>query len=212
MSDTPDLAQKGISIPSLAQAALDNPAMMRQLLDGISPAAKSANIRSNSSEALQLISRTSPHALLPHWDYFVGLLASGNGFAQYPAIHVLANLAAVDSDGRFERSFEAFYGLLEGDSVMISAHVAGVSAQIAAAQPHLQPRIVRRLLCARLSGLEESRRDLVRGYVVEALDACMASAQDPAAILAFVRQQQTSGSPGTRKKATAFLKKWVKAA
>ena len=75
MSDTLDLAQKGISIPDLAQAALDDPAVMQQLLDGISPAAKSANVRSNSSEALQLLSRTNPQALLPHWDYFVSLLS-----------------------------------------------------------------------------------------------------------------------------------------
>ena len=212
MSDNLDLAQKGISIPGLAQAALENPAVMRQLLDGIAPAARSANIRSNSSEALQLLNRTNPHELLPHWDYFVGLLGSGNGFAQYPAIHILANLAPVDRDGRFDRAFDLFYSLLDSDSVMIVAHVAGVSGQIALAQLHLRARIVQRLLAARMSGLEETRRDLARGYIVDALDACMADAPDQVPILAFVRQQQQTGSPGARKKAGAFLKKWEKAA
>jgi hypothetical protein len=208
VSDFPDLTRKGSDIPFLAQAALNDPAVMLQILDGIASATRNANLRANSSEALQLLSRTNPHELLPHWDYFVGLLSSGNGFAQYPAIHILANLAPADRDGRFSQAFDLFYNLLEGESVMIAGHVAAVSGQIAQAQPHLRSQIVQRLLTAPLAGLEAPRRELVRGYIVEALDACMTDASDRGPILAFVGQLQKAGSPGARKKATAFLKKW----
>jgi hypothetical protein len=212
LSETPGLEQKGISISGLAQAAVDDPAVMRQLLDGISPAVKSANVRSNSSEALQLLSQTNPLALFPHWDYFVGLLGTGNGFAQYPAIHIMANLATADRECRFERAFDLFYDLLDSGGVMIAAHIAGVSSQISIAYPHLRARIVQRLLAAQMPNLEESRRDLVRGYVVEALETCMPGLADREPALAFIRRQQQSGSPSTRKKAAAFLKKWAKAA
>jgi hypothetical protein len=211
MSDPLDLAQKGISIPGLAQAALGDAAVMRRLLDGIAPEARGANVRSNSSEALQLLSQTNPVALFPHWDYFVSLLSSGNGFAQYPAIHVLANLAPADHDCRFEAAFDLFYSLLDSGGVMIAAHVAGVSAQIAVAHPHLQARIADRLLAAQMPNLEGSRQDLVRGYIVEALDACLPGVADRAPAMAYIRRQQQSGSPGARKKAAALLRKWEKA-
>ena len=141
----PDLTTKDADPAALAARAAADPAFLQALLDGISPAVQKAAVRSNASKTLQLLSETRPELLLPHWDYFVGLLASGNGFAQYPAIHVMANLAAHETEGRWERAFDAFYDLLECDSVMIAGHVAGVSGQVATGQPALRERIAERL-------------------------------------------------------------------
>ena len=167
-----------------------------------------AAVRSNASKTLQLLSETRPELLLPHWDYIVGLLASGNGFAQYPAIHVMANLAAHETEGRWERAFDAFYDLLECDSVMVAGHVAGVSGQVATGQPALRERIAERLLAARYSGLDADRRDLVRGYALDALGEFAAGLPDLSTVVAHARELAASPNAGTRKKANAFLKRF----
>lgn len=212
MTPTPEpdaeLTTKGADIAALAGRAAADPTFLETLLDGISPAVQKEAVRSNASKALQLLSETRPDVLLPHWDYFVGLLGSGNGFAQYPAIHVMANLAPHDFEGRWELAFEAFYGLLECDSVMIAGHVAGVSGQVGRGKPALRQRIAERLLKARYGGLDPQRADLVRGYALDALGEFAGELPDLAPALAHARALAASSSPGTRKKAAAFLKRF----
>ena len=92
------------------------------------------------------LSEQHPEILLPHWAHFTKLLRSDNGFSKYVAIHVIANLVTAGDEGRFEKTFNTFYKLLDDESVMVASHVAGVSGQIAKANPALQSKITRRLL------------------------------------------------------------------
>jgi hypothetical protein len=55
---------------------------------------------------------------------------------------------------------------------------------------------------------DANRQALIASYAIEALDTYMASVQDRAKILAFVKQQVEGPSPKTRKLAKAFLQKW----
>lgn len=207
MSEPWDLSRKDLDPDALARAAAADPALLQALLDGVLPAVQRAPVRGNSAKALQRLSEIQPLVLLPHWEYLVTLLTSGNGFSQYPAIHIMANLAPYDSEGRMAACLDAFYDLLDGDSVMVAGHVAGVSGQIARAQPALAGRIAERLLQAEIRGLDEQRRDLVRGYILESLAVCAPALSDPGVVLAYAQQQAGSGSPTTRKKAAALLKR-----
>ncbi len=195
----------------LAQHALHNERARQDLLDGISPKTQKSVIRESSSKAVLYLSEQYPDALLPHWAYFVRLLKSDNGFSKYVAVHVIANLVSAGDEGRFEKSFNVFYKLLDDESVMVASHVAGVTGKIARAKPKLQPKITQRLLSIAQTHFPAERQALIISYAIPSLDEYFADApaRDQDRILAFVRQQIDCASPKTRKLARDFLKKWA---
>jgi hypothetical protein len=195
---------------TMAQHALHNERALHDLLDGISPKTQKSIIRENSSKAVLYLSEQHPAVLLPHWAYFVKLLKSDNGFSKYVAVHTLANLVTTDDDGRFEKSFIAFYKLLDDESVMVASHVAGVSGQIARAKPQLQSKITQRLLSIPQTHFPAERQALIISYALPSLDEYFAeaTARDQDRILAFAHQQLDCASPKTRKLAKDFIKKW----
>lgn len=177
-------------------------------LKTIGPEAKKTEVRSNAYKVLLALAENEPETLLPYWDDLAALLHCGNGSSQYCAVHLLAPLARVDREGRFEALLDDFFSLLEDESVMVASHTAAAAGQIALALPELQQRITRSLF-----GIENTRHDpehkgLVISYAIEALDAYFVQAADAEAVVVFVRRQLNSASPKTRKLAAAFLKKW----
>jgi len=199
---------------TMAEHALHNERARQDLLEGISPKTQKSVIRESSSKAVLYLSEQHPDVLLPHWPYFVRLLRSDNGFSKYVAIHVIANLVSAGDEGRFEKSFNAFYKLLDDESVMVASHVAGVSGQIARAKPQLQAKITQRLLGITQTHFPAERQSLIISYAIPSLDEYFADAKarDQDRILAFVQQQIDCASPKTRKLAKDFVKKWTEQA
>lgn len=195
---------------TLAEHALTNQRALQDLLDGISPKTQKSIIRENSSKAVLYLSVEHPEVLLPHWAYFVKLLKSDNGFSKYVAVHTIANLVSAGDEGRFEKSFNAFYKLLDDESVMVASHVAGVSGQIARAKPALRPKITQRLLSIPQTHFPPARQALITSYALLSLNEYFANAapRDQDRILAYVQQQLDCASPKTRKLAKDFIKKW----
>ena len=196
---------------TMAQHAALHKRALQDLLDGISPQTQKSVSRESSSKAVLYLSEQYPEVLLPHWPYFVRLLKSDNGFSKYVAVHVIANLVTAGDEGRFEKSFNAFYKLLDDESVMVASHVAGVSGQIAQAKPRLRFKITRRLLGINQTHFPSERQALIISYAIPSLDEYFAevSAREQEHILAFVQQQIDCASPKTRKLAKDFVKKWT---
>ena len=209
MADTLDLTRRTIAPDRIAELALDDEGLLRELLKGISPETKKASLREQSSKAILFMAETWPEALLPHWAYFVGLLTCDNGFSKYVALYVVADLTPAAQPGLFEKAFDVYFGLLDDKSVMVASHAARNAGRLAKARPALESRITRRLLALGKAHHAGSRQDLVKGYVIEALDDYMEQAHDKAGILAFVKQQVDCASPKTRRLAKAFLQKWA---
>jgi hypothetical protein len=208
MAETLDLSQMTLPPDRIAELALEDEKLLQALLAGISPEAKKASLREQSSKALMFMAETWPEALLPHWAYFIRLLKSDNGFSKYAALYILTDLTRVAEPGLFEKAFNAYYGLLDDKSVMVAAHAARNSGKLVKARPALQAKITRRLLAIGKTHFDASRQDLIKGYIVEAFDEYMELSQEKAKILAFVKQQVDCASPKTRKLAKAFLQKW----
>jgi hypothetical protein len=211
-NELPDLSQKGINVEAVAAKALEDEQVLQALLDGISPVSKKNAIRSNSYEALMCLAGDHPTVLFPHWGYFVELLDSDNKFSAYCAVHLVAALAQADVEGRFEIIFDAFYNLLDDESVMIAGHVAGLSGKIAGAKPDLQLRITEKLLSINATHFEQGHKDMLKSYIIESFDVYFEEANDQETIIEFVRQQLDCSSPKTRKVAKRFLKKWEREA
>jgi hypothetical protein len=196
---------------TMAQHALHHERALHDLLDGISPKTQKSVIRESSSKAILYLSARHPEVLLPHWAYFVKLLRSDNGFSKYVAIHTIANLVTAGDEGRFEKAFNAFYKLLDDESVMVASHVAGVSGQIARAKPQLRSKITQRLLGIPQTHFPVERQALITSYALLSLDEYFAdaAARDQERMLAFAYQRLDCASPKTRKLAKDFIKKWA---
>jgi hypothetical protein len=195
----------------MAHHALHHEHALQELLEGISPKTQKSVIRESSSKAVLYLSEQHPEVLLPHWAYFVKLLKSDNGFSKYVAIHAIANLVTAGDEGRFEKTFNTFYKLLDDESVMVASHVAGVSGQIARAKPQLHGKITQRLLAIGQTHFPPDRQALVISYAIQSFDQYFAdtTAHDQNRVLAFVQQQIDCASPKTRKLAKDFVKKWT---
>jgi len=198
----------------IADQALRSERGLNDLLDGISPKTQKSVIREGSSKAVLLLSEQHPEILLPHWAHFTKLLRSDNGFSKYVAIHVIANLVTAGDEGRFEKTFNTFYKLLDDESIMVASHVAGVSGQIAKAKPALQSKITRRLLDINKTHFAADRQALIISYALPSFAQYFADAdaRDQERMLAFAHQQLECGSPKTRKLAKDFVTTWEKPA
>ena len=188
---------------SLASKAVDDSKALAALLQEV--VSKKESARHASFKALLSISEERPEVLYPEWDFFADLIGSKNTSFKYIAIYIIANLTRTDTENRFEKIFEKYYGLLDDESVIPAAHVAGNSGKIARAKPGLQTRITNKLLNIDKTRHAPERKELIKGYAVEAFGEYFSEAKDREKIIEFVEKQLNSKSPRTKKAAQSFL-------
>jgi hypothetical protein len=189
---------------ALAELALKDEKVLQELLNRI--LSKKDEVRYSSFKALNILSEKHPEILYGKWDFFADMLGSENTHQKYIAIYIIANLTKVDSENKFEKLFDTYYGLLGDKSVIPPAHVAVNSGKIALAKPNLQAEITNRLLD--IDSTVQRHMDLVKASAIEAFDAYFEKSKDQKRIIEFVKAQLNCESLKTRKKAKAFLKKW----
>jgi hypothetical protein len=197
IKDAPDL-------DDIARSAVADAEILKELLDGV--VSKDDTYRYNCFRALLQISENEPLALYPEWDYFVPLLASPNAYHRSVALQLLARLAQVDSEKRFEAILDQYLAMLDDEKVMVARYLAQNAGRIVKAKPSLQEQITARLLDVDRTHHAQSRKDLVKADIIQAFRAFFAESREKEKILAFVEQQLESSSPKARQAAKAFLK------
>ena len=198
--------KKGANPETLAQLALKDEKVLQEALVGI--LSKNDVARQNSFQTLNFLSEKYPEKLYDKWDFFANLIRKGNAFHKYIAVWIIANLTKADTENKFEKLFDAYYGLLGDKSVIPAGHVAAKSGIIALAKPGLQAEITNRLLD--IDNMVQRHKDLVKASAIEAFEAYFKKSKDQARIIEFVKAQLNCESPKTREKAKGFLKKWNK--
>ena len=167
---------------------------------------KKDEIRSNSFKVLKHISEEQPEILYPKYDFLANLLDSDNHYHRYIAINILANLAVVDSENKFEKIFDKYFSNIDGNRTMVAGQAISNSGKIAKAKPNLRIKITERLL-----NIEKTHKgkqmDLIKAYAIEAFNKYFTESADKQEILDFVTAQLENKSPKTRKFAKDFLKK-----
>ncbi len=191
----------------------DNPdieALKRGLL------AKKQPLKHNSFKALLAMAQRNPEILYTDWDFFARLIEPDKGAdTKYIGLYMLAHLTAADSEEKFEKLFDSFYALLDDNSLIPSAHVSLVSGIIVNNLPELESRITNKLLEIDATHHAPCRRDLIKSYIIEAIDGYFGKITDAAdrkRILKFITAQQKCLSPKTQKYARSFIEKWGNAA
>jgi hypothetical protein len=177
---------------------------LSRALDGIM--SKKDEIRFDSFRILKRISEEQPNALYPKWDYLADLLDSDNHSQRYISINLLANLAKVDAQNRFEKIFDKYFANIEGERTMVAGQATLNSGKIAKAKPKLQTKITNSLL--NIDKAHKGKQiELIKAYAIEAFNEYFEESSDKNKILDFVKAQLESNSPKTRKVAKEFLKK-----
>ena len=123
------------------------------------------------------------------------------------SVELIANLAKVDKDNKFDEIFTKYYGMLGDKGTILTAYVAVNSGKIARAKPHLREKITDLLLD--IDRVYRGKQvELIKGSIVEAFSEYFEESENKERIKEFVGSQLYSGSPKSKKLAKAFLEKW----
>ena len=158
--------------------------------------------------AVELLSEKNPEMLYPHWDFFADLLKSKNAYHRIIAVTTISNLTLIDIDEKFEDIFDEYFRLLDDKSVIVTRKLTIYVGRVTKAKPLLRVKIKDILLSIDDTQHSTSRKDLIKGDIVESLSEFFEYIEDKDKIITFVKKQLSSSSPSTIKKAKEFLSKW----
>ena len=206
-----EIRKRGADKEKIASYAMKNPECIAQLIEGVT--APKGSIRFGYEKVLRLISEQRPELIYPYFDVFKDLSGCDNSFLKWGAIMTIANLAAADSENKFDAIFEEYYAPIRGPVMVSAANIIGSSAKIASSKPYMTQKIVREIL-----KVEEAQfqmhgkpspecRNVALGHAIDTFDQFFDQIEDKSAIVEFVKRQLKNTRKQVVKKAEKFLKK-----
>lgn len=202
----PEMREKEADIERIATEAIGDNELLAEILEGLK--SKEETFRYNCHKVLMNVTGTHAELVYPSWDFFMEHLKSVNSYHKMSATHLIANLVKVDTENRFEKIFDLFYGLLDDRSMVVAYYIAQNSAKIIRAKPELENRVVERLLAIDDTHHATGRKELIKTGVIEAFDEITEDSGIRPEMMDFVQAQTDSTSRKTAKAAKAFLEKW----
>ncbi|MFX0002149.1 MAG: hypothetical protein ACFE9C_03675 [Candidatus Hodarchaeota archaeon] len=194
-----------IQAEKILRRVLEEKNYLPYILEGIT--AKQESVRYPNAIALESLSEQNPEIIYPNWELFVNLLRSENAFHKSIAISIISNLTSVDEQNKFEDIFNLFFNLINDKSVLVTRKLAIYAGRIAIAKPLLRSKITTILLSIDDTHHTPSRKDLIKGDIIDSFSEYFKEIQNKDEIIEFVKNQLNSSSPSTVKKAKEFLKK-----
>jgi len=204
------LVDRSITKEELLQRVKRDFKLLPDLLMGVS--SPKAGVRYGCAKILMDLSETHPEKLYPHMDSFIRLLDSKYRILTWNAIAVLANLARVDKDNKFDAIFNKYYSLLNNEYMVTVANVVGNSGKIALAKPYLIPRMTNELLkvqsLSTTPHLTEECRRVIAQETIQTFDQFFDKIEDKKKVISFVKRHINSPRKTLRNEAENFLEKW----
>ncbi len=111
------ILEKDSDKEEIASQVINEPELLSEIFAGLN--SDKANIKYGCDKVLRIISEKKPALLYPKMDFFVTNLESDNNFLKWGAIHVLANLACVDSENQFEKIFDKYFAPIPGPVLIL---------------------------------------------------------------------------------------------
>ena len=205
------VANKMLTKEELRQKVKQDFDLLPVLLKGLS--SPKATVRYGCAKVLMDLSEEHPEKLYPYMDAFIELLDSKYRILTWNAMAIIANLAKVDKDQKFDAIFNKYYGFLNNEYMVTVANVVGNSGKIALAKPHLLHKITVELLkveniSVTLHLTEECKR-VIAESAIRTFDLFFDKIEekDKKKVLSFVERQLDSSRITLKTKAADFLKK-----
>jgi hypothetical protein len=202
-----EIAQKDSDIDKIADRVVKDPKLLDDLFMGLN--ADKARIKYGCEKVLRKVSEKNPATLYPRFDFFAGLLDSENNFLKWGAILTIGNLAAVDSQNKFEAIFDKYFAPIPGPELIPAGNVIGGAAKIALAKPHLTGKISKEILKVERARYQTTEcRNIALGHAIKSFDRFFDQIVDKEPVVKLIRKQLKNTRNATRKKAEKFLNKW----
>lgn len=212
MSETKLLKQiedKSISREGLAEKIKNNSDLLPTILNGVS--SPKASIRYGCANVLKDLSEERPEELYPYMDFFVQMLDSKYRILTWVAMGVIANLAEVDTEKKFDEIFDKYYSFLKNDYMVTVANVVGNSGKIAIAKPYLADKITNVLLKVEkihtTPHLTTECRNVIIEKAIISLDSYFNQIENKEEVVSFVKRQLNNSRKTVKLRAEKFLKK-----
>ena len=198
--------EKDPEIDPLAVLVLQDESLLTELIKGLR--SKKETYRFNCLKILDKIGKDDPNQLYKYWDGLVEQLRSSNAYHRMTGIILLADLAYVDKEGRFENIFDDYFGLLDDEKVIVACYVGRYAWKIAEGEPQLREKVVEALLGIIHTHHVEDRKALVSADIIPSLGKIYETSSNKKKIMSFVEGHLDASSPKARKAAKAFLKQF----
>jgi hypothetical protein len=203
-----EIAKKETDMEKTVAKVIKKPELLSEVFEGLG--SDKARIKYGCVKALRLISEKKPEILYPRMDFFSDLLDSDNNFFKWGAIHTIANLAAADSERRFEVIFDKYFAPIPGPELIPAGNVIGGAAKIALAKPELSDRIAKEMLKVEKAKYQTAEcRNVAMGHAIKSFDLFFDQIKDKEPVIKLIKKQLKNTRNATRKKAEKFLKKWI---
>lgn len=206
------LADKTLTKDGLRHRVEQNFGLVPMLIEGTS--SPKAVVRYGCASVLMDLSVEYPERLYPYIEELMGLLDSQYRILTWNALAMVANLAKVDEEKKFDGVLDKYYGFLSNEYMVTVANTVSNSGKIALAKPYLIPRITAELLkVENLSvtpHLTEECKRVIAESAIKTFDLFFdkLDEKEKKKVLGFVERQQNSSRRTLRAKATVFLNKW----
>jgi len=205
-----EIANKFITKQDLLQRVEKDFSLLPVVLAGVS--SPKAAVRYGCASVLMDLSRTHPEKLYPHMDSFIALLGSKYRILTWNAMAIIANLARVDEDRKFDAIFTKYYSFLNDEYMVTVANVVGNSGKIALVKPYLAQRIADELLkvesISTSPHLTEECKRVIAEKAIESFSVFFSQIKKKEKVVHFVKNQLNSPRKTLVSKAEIFLKKW----
>jgi len=205
------LADKQMTTEELFQTVEQDWTLLPQLLEGVS--SSKASIRYGCAKVLVSLSEAHPTKLYPFVDSIIDLLDSKYRILIWNVLAIIANLARVDKDKKFDAAFDKYYSFVNDEYMVTVANVVGHSGKIALAKPYLIDKITDELL--KVDGIsltphltEECKR-VIAEKAIKSFDLFFDKVTQKKRVISFVEKHTGSSRKTLKETAENFLKKWV---
>ena len=204
------LAGKSITKEELLQKVKQNFDILPEVLKGIS--SSKAAIRYGCAKVLMDLSEEHPEELYPYMDSFIDLLYSKYRILTWNAMAIIANLAKVDKDKKFDAIFDKYYSFLNDEYMVTVANVVGHSGKIALAKPYLIQKITSELLkvenISTTPHLTEECKRVIAEKAIESFDLFFDRIDAKDKVISFAKRHLDSPRRTLKTEADNFLKRW----
>ena len=204
------LGEKKITKDQLFKKVKQDKNLIPELLKGLS--SQNPAIRYGCGKVLMDISGEQPEQLYPYMDFFLSLLESHYRILTWNALIIIANLTKVDTEKKFDRSFENYFSLLTNEYMVTVANVVGSAGKIALAKPCLTDQIVERLLMVEkiptTPHLSSECKRVIIEHAIRSFDVFFPQIQQKEKVISFVKKQLKSPRKTLRAESENFLQKW----
>jgi hypothetical protein len=206
------LVNKSMTKEELLQKVNRNFDLLPEVVKGVS--SPKATIRYGCAKVLMDLSEKHPEKLYPYMDFFTSLLDSKYRILTWNAMAIIANLARVDKDQKFDAIFDKYYSFMNDPYMVTVASVVGHSSKIAVAKPYLIQKITNELLkvenMATTPHLTEECKRVIAEKTIESFDKFFDQVNTQDRVISFVKKNFHSPRETLRQVAENFIAKWDK--